>query len=79
MQMNSLKDFVRINNSGGNINLRIPNKSMDLKLNGGKIKTDKLNNFSGSVDDEEIKGKLNGGGIPVTVDAGSGRITLTLQ
>jgi hypothetical protein len=52
---------------------------MDLKLNGGKIKTDKLNNFSGSVDDEEIKGKLNGGGIPVTVDAGSGRITLTLQ
>jgi DUF4097 and DUF4098 domain-containing protein YvlB len=79
VQMNSLKGFVRINNSGGNINLRVPNKAMDLRLTGGKIKTDKLTNFSGSVEDEQIKGKLNGGGIPVTVDAGGGRINLTLQ
>lgn len=79
VQLNGLKDFVKISNSGGNITLSMPNKAMDLRLSGGKIKTDKLNNFSGSMDEDEIKGKLNGGGIPVTVDAGSGRITLALK
>jgi DUF4097 and DUF4098 domain-containing protein YvlB len=79
VQMNSMKDFVKISNSGGNITLSLPNKAMDLRLSGGKIKTDKLNNFSGSIDEDEIKGKLNGGGMPVTVDAGSGRITFALK
>ena len=79
VEMTSLKSFVKVSNSGGNINLQVPNKAMDLNLRGGKIKTDKLSNFSGSVEDEAIKGKLNGGGVPVTVDAGSGRVTLTFK
>ena len=79
VEMLSLKQFVKINNSGGNVNLRLPNKAMDLRLTGGRVKTDKLNNFSGSIEDESIKGKVNGGGVPVTVDAGGGRITLTLK
>ena len=79
VQLNSLKDFVKISNSGGNITLSVPNKAMDLRLSGGKIKTDKLNNFSGSVEEDEIRGKLNGGGIPITVDAGSGRVSLVLK
>ena len=36
-------------------------------------------NFSGSVEDDEIDGKLNGGGIPITVRAGSGRIDMTMK
>jgi DUF4097 and DUF4098 domain-containing protein YvlB len=79
VEITTLKQFVKINNSGGNINLRVPNKAMDLRLTGGRVKTDKLNNFSGSIDDESIKGKLNGGGVPVTVDAGGGRITLSMN
>jgi DUF4097 and DUF4098 domain-containing protein YvlB len=79
VQMNTLKDFVKLSNSGGNITLTVPNKAMDLRLSGGKIKTDKLNNFSGSIEEDEIKGKLNGGGVPVTVDAGSGRVSLVLK
>jgi hypothetical protein len=72
--------FVKISNSGGNIDLQIPkNKGLDLSLYGGKIKTDTLENFSGSMDDDEVKGKLNGGGVPVTVRAGSGRISLVLR
>jgi DUF4097 and DUF4098 domain-containing protein YvlB len=72
--------FVKISNSGGNIDLQIPkNKGLDLGLYGSKIKTDTLENFSGSMDDDEVKGKLNGGGIPVTVRAGSGRISLVLR
>lgn len=72
--------YVTITNSGGNINLQIPNnKGIDLKLRGDKINTTTLTNFNGSVEDDEIEGKLNGGGIPVTVRAGSGRIKLAMK
>jgi len=36
-------------------------------------------NFSGKMSEDEIAGKLNGGGVPVTVRAGSGRIYLGLK
>lgn len=72
--------YVTITNSGGNINLQMPNnKGVNLKLRGDKINTTTLTNFSGSVEDDEIDGKLNGGGIPVTVRAGSGRIKLAMK
>jgi hypothetical protein len=72
--------YVKISNSGGNIDLEIPkNKGLNLKLSGDKIKTESLNNFSGTTDEDEINGTLNGGGIPVTVKAGSGKITLTFK
>ncbi len=72
--------YIRISNSGGNIDLVIPkNKGADLKLSAQKIKTSGLENFSGSKEDDEIKGKLNGGGIPVTVSSGSGNIYLSLK
>jgi hypothetical protein len=79
VEVTTLKGFVKLGNSGGNINLTVPNKAMDLKLSGGRIKTDKLSNFSGSIEEEMVNGKVNGGGVPVTVNAGSGRITLSLK
>jgi len=79
VEITSLKGYVNISNSGGNINLTVPNKAMDLKLSGGRIKTDKLSNFSGSIEEENLTGKLNGGGVPVTVKAGSGRVTLSIK
>jgi hypothetical protein len=79
----SIKEFgeyCKISNSGGNIDLSIPkNKGADLKLSAEKIKTSGLENFSGTKDDDSIKGKLNGGGVPVTVSTGSGNIYLTLK
>jgi hypothetical protein len=79
----SIKDlgkYIKVNNSGGNIDITLPkNKGLDLDLSANKIKTGQLSNFSGKVDDDTINGKLNGGGIPVRVDAGSGRISLTLR
>ena len=72
--------YVKISNSGGNIHLELPaNKGMDLKLSGNKIKVNTLNNFSGSTGENSITGKLNGGGIPIQVDASSGRIELILK
>ena len=75
-----LGKFIKVHNSGGNISLEIPKgKGVDLKLEANSIKTDKLENFSGNLDDEEISGKLNGGGVSVKVHAGSGRISLALK
>ena len=79
VEMKDLFKYVSITNSSGNIDLQMPgNKGVDLKMKGGKIKTSSFNNFSGSVEDDRIDGKLNGGGSSVKVSAGSGRINLSL-
>jgi len=76
----SIKQFgkyVKINNSGGNIELELPRgKGVDLDLSADKIKTGQLDKFDGKFTEDEVNGKLNGGGIPVKVDAGSGKIHL---
>ena len=80
VSMKELGKYVTITNSGGNIYLQLPNnKGVDLKLRGGKINTGTLANFNGTVEEDEIEGKLNGGGIPVTVRAGSGKIQLAMK
>jgi hypothetical protein len=80
VSIKQLGKYVKISNSAGNIDLELPKgKGVDLELSGDKIKTDKLDNFNGKVDDDEVTGKLNGGGILVRVDAGSGRIYLGLK
>lgn len=72
--------FIRIRNSGGKIELELPaGKGYDLDLSGDKIKTDNLANFSGKLGEDEVNGKLNGGGTQVRVDASSGRVVLTLR
>lgn len=72
--------FVTLSNSGGHVELEIPRgKGADLSLEGDKIKTDRLENFSGKIKDDEVDGKLNGGGIPVKVRAGGGHVSLALR
>ena len=80
ISIKKLVDHVSINNSAGKVNIEIPkNTGVDLKLYAMKISTGSLENFSGSNSDEEINGTVNGGGIPVTVDAGSGKINLVFN
>jgi len=79
VSIKELGKYIKISNSAGNIDVTLPNKGLDLDLSASKIKTGQLNNFSGKVDDEEINGKLNGGGVPVRIDAGSGKISLSLR
>jgi DUF4097 and DUF4098 domain-containing protein YvlB len=72
--------YVTLHNSSGRVRLTLPkNSGMDLKLNASKISTENLGNFSGTNKTEEINGTVNGGGIPVTVDAGSGKIDLVFK
>jgi hypothetical protein len=44
-----------------------------------KIKTDELKNFSGSVEEDNVSGKLNGGGTQVIARAGSGRVNISFK
>jgi hypothetical protein len=72
--------YISLNNSGGNIDLEIPkNTGYDLKLYAEKIITESLANFNGSTKEKKIEGTLNGGGIPITVDAGGGKINLSFR
>ena len=72
--------YVRIDNSGGNIDLELPKgKGLDLNLSADKVKTDHMENFSGKMEEDKVEGKLNGGGALVKVNAGGGRIYLKLK
>lgn len=80
VELTELGKYVTISNSGGNIDVTMPgNKGIDLKLRGEKVKTNTLNNFSGRMEEDEINGQLNGGGIPVSIRTSSGRVNLTLK
>ena len=80
VSIKELGKYVKIHNSGGNIDLEIPkNKGINLDLEGQRVNTVSLSNFSGSMNKDAIKGTLNGGGIPVTVRTGGGHIDLSLN
>ncbi len=72
--------YVKLNNSGGSVHLQIPKgKGLDLDIHGDRIKTEGMNNFSGSMEKQSISGTINGGGTPVDIHAGSGGVTLALR
>ena len=72
--------YVSISNSGGHVKLSIPkNTGMDLKLTAVKISTQNLQNFNGTNSNDKIFGTVNGGGIPVMVDAGGGNLEVVFD
>jgi len=74
ISMKSFGKYVKIGNSSGNITFSIPkNQGLDLDLD-GRIDVTDFQNFQGSIDEHHVKGKLNGGGIPVSLNSGSGKI-----
>jgi DUF4097 and DUF4098 domain-containing protein YvlB len=80
VSLDQLGKYVKISNSGGHVDLQVPaNQGLDLKLYGGKIKTEELKNFSGSTKEGELVGQVNGGGVPISVDAGSGKVSLSFK
>lgn len=67
--------YVTLDNSGGSINLKMPNQGLNLKLRANRIKVNQLTNFNGSKDDDRVDGTVNGGGVPVKVST-SGSIVV---
>ena len=79
VQMESLGKYIKINGSVGHVDLKIPSgKGLDLDLHGNRISTNVTSNFNGEKDNSRMVGKLNGGGIPVTVRTSIGGINLTM-
>jgi DUF4097 and DUF4098 domain-containing protein YvlB len=71
--------YIKISNSGGNVEVTLPkNTGFDVDLS-GDLANMHLENFSGKIDENEIYGKLNDGGVPLKVDAGSGKVHLTMK
>lgn len=72
--------YIRLNNSGGDITLQLPkNTAADLDLQADRVHVGQLADFDGTVEKDEVKGKLNGGGVPVTADASSGNVSLSVR
>ena len=70
---------VNLRNSGGGISLQLPSgKGFDLDLAANKINME-MKNFSGSVDEKSIEGKLNGGGTLVKVRSAGGKINVSFD
>jgi DUF4097 and DUF4098 domain-containing protein YvlB len=79
IDVSKLDKFLTLRNSGGSVHVTVPkNQGFDLDLKGDRIRTKDFANFSGSVEDDEIKGKLNGGGATVTIK-GSGNVSLAFK
>lgn len=68
--------FVTLETSAGSVRVRMPmDKGMDLDLDGNRVSAP-LTNFNGTVEKDRIKGKLNGGGIPVRLTASAGSVSI---
>ena len=79
VEMTKLDKYLNLKNSGGSVYLTVPkNQGLDLDLKGDRVKSTALSNFSGSMEDDEVKGKINGGGAQITVK-GNGSVHLAFK
>jgi hypothetical protein len=79
VQMNEVSKFVKIDASGGHVDLRLPSKQgYNLNLHADKVTADISGNFDGTKEKDRVEGKLNGGGANVDVN-GSNHINLSLN
>ncbi|PZX51333.1 DUF4097 family beta strand repeat-containing protein [Algoriphagus chordae] len=75
-QLSNVEKELTMKSSGGSISAVVPEGlGLDLDLSGGRVNS-KLSNFSGEVKKDRIIGKINGGGIPVTMQSSGGSINL---
>lgn len=72
-----LGKYIKLTNSAGNIEVSLPkDRGMDLDVRADRVKVEVLNNFNGKTERDLIDGRINGGGVPVTIRGGSGRVSL---
>lgn len=80
VDMEELGSYVKLRTSAGGIDIILPSgKGLDLDLSGMKVNVQQMNNFSGSSTNSQIRGTLNGGGLPVSAKASAGRVNLSFS
>ncbi len=75
-----LGKYVKLDVSGGHVGLKLPaNQGMNLNLSANRINpASSTGKFSGEWEKDHVRGSLNGGGVPVNVDA-SGHLDLSFS
>ncbi|MBN7813022.1 DUF4097 family beta strand repeat protein [Algoriphagus sp. H41] len=75
-QLSHLEKELSMKSSGGSITAVVPKGlGLNLDLSGGRVNSS-LSNFDGEIKKDRIMGKINGGGIPVTMQSSGGSINL---
>jgi hypothetical protein len=74
VSMASLGEYLSLSTSAGTVRVTMPlDKGLDLNLRGNKVSIP-LKNFDGNAEKDRVNGKMNGGGVPVTLSASSGSV-----
>jgi DUF4097 and DUF4098 domain-containing protein YvlB len=74
LELKSLGKYVDLSTSAGSVRVTMPlDKGVDLNLRGNRVSIP-LKNFDGSAEKDRVQGKMNGGGIPVTLSASAGGV-----
>lgn len=79
--LTKMGDHVKLRNSGsGHTQLELPGSiGVDLHATGRSVKLERSSGFSGDLSEREVKGSLNGGGVPVTIDGGDSRVVVSTR
>ncbi|MFC5411004.1 DUF4097 family beta strand repeat-containing protein [Larkinella bovis] len=74
VEITKLGEYVRLSGGPGSVNVRMPlDQGIDLDLSGNRVDIP-LSKFDGTVEKDRVRGRLNGGGVPVRISAGSGSV-----
>lgn len=78
VEIAKLGNHVRLSTTAGSVRVRMPlDKGMDLNLSGNRVNMpERLARFEGDIEKDRVRGKLNGGGIPVNISASSGSVSI---
>jgi hypothetical protein len=74
-----LTGALKLSTSGGDVRASVPRgHGFDLDLEGSSVKVD-LANFSGPAAKDEVRGKVNGGGLPLQLTTSGGSVYLSFK
>ncbi len=77
--LTDLKAFCECSTADGDIHITLPaGAGFNVEMNGESLHAD-FKDFDGDIDEKHIKGKVNGGGVPVTLSTSDGDIRLTFE
>ena len=77
VSMKNMGKYLSLSTTAGNVRVSMPlNIGMTLDIEGNKVTMPKMAKFDGTIEKDHVEGKMNGGGIPVKIEAVSGNITI---
>lgn len=71
-------DYVRLSTTAGSVRVQMPlDRGMDLNLSGNRVNVpSSLPGFQGDMAKDHVRGRINGGGVPVNLSASTGSVSI---